>query len=112
MFFKKQDKLLDEADHELEIHDEDMCKCFPGKDIFNHLKNISFPRALLITMISLFLVALLTGVIKPYTWDWQKTSFTIGSVFALFVIVTVPDHFLDEHLWKHVIKKHFLRIFI
>jgi hypothetical protein len=112
VFFKKQDKLLDESDHELEIHDEDMCNCFPGKDILNHLKNISFPRALLITMISLFLIALLTGMIEPYDWNWQKSSFTIGSFFALFVIVTVPDHFLDEHLWKHVIKKHFLRIFI
>jgi hypothetical protein len=112
LFFKQQDKLLDEADHELEIHDEDMCQCFPGKDILTQLKNMSFPRALLITMISLFLVALLTGMIAPYDWDWQKTSFTIGSFFALFVIVTVPDHFLEEHLWKHVIKKHFMRIFI
>lgn len=111
LFFKRQDKLLDEADHELEIHDEDVCQCFPGKDIWGHLKNISFPRALLITMITLFLVALLIGMIEPYAWNWQKTSFTIGAFFALFVIVTVPDHFLDEHLWKHVIKKHFLRIF-
>jgi len=112
VFFKKQDKLLDDADHELEIHDEDVCQCFPGKEILSHLKNISFPRALLITMISLFIVALLTGMIEPYDWNWQKTSFTIGSFFALFVIITVPDHFLEEHLWKHVIKKHFLRIFV
>ncbi len=111
LFFKRQDKLLDEADHELEIHDEDVCQCFPGKAIWSHLKNISFPRALLITMITLFLVALLIGMIEPYAWNWQKTSFTIGALIALFVIVTVPDHFLDEHLWKHVIKKHFLRIF-
>jgi hypothetical protein len=111
LFFKRQDKLLDETDHELEIHDEDVCQCFPGAEIWNQLKSISFPRALLITMITLFLVALLMGMIKPYVWNWQKISFTIGAIFALFVIVTVPDHFLDEHLWKHVIKKHFLRIF-
>jgi hypothetical protein len=112
LLIKNQAALLDETDHELEIHDEDVCKCFPGKDIQNQLKNISFPRALLITMMILFLVALLTGMIEPHEWNWQKISFTIGASFALFVIVTVPDHFLDEHLWQHVIKKHFLRIFI
>jgi hypothetical protein len=112
VLFKNQNKLLDEADHELEIHDEDICNCFPGKEILNHLKNISFPRALLITMMVLFLVALLMGMIEPHEWNWQKISFSIGGSFALFVIVTVPDHFLDEHLWKHVIKQHFLRIFI
>jgi hypothetical protein len=112
VLFKNQSKLLDQTDHELEIHDEDICHCFPGKDILNHLRNISFPRALLITMMTLFLVALLMGMIEPHDWNWQKISFTIGGSFALFVIVTVPDHFLDEHLWQHVIKKHFLRIFI
>jgi hypothetical protein len=112
LLFKNQDRLLEEADHELEIHDEDICQCFPGKDILNHFKNISFPRALLITMMILFLVALLMGMIEPHEWNWQKVSFTIGASFALFVIVTVPDHFLEEHLWQHVIKKHFLRIFV
>jgi hypothetical protein len=112
IFFKKQDNLLPEADDELEIHDQDECTCFPGKDIIRQLKNISFSRALLICMVSLFLIALLTDMIEPYEWDWQKISLTVGSFFALFVIVTVPDHFLDEHLWKHVIKKHFLRIFL
>jgi hypothetical protein len=112
LLFKHQDRLLDEADHELEIHDEDICQCFPGKDILNQLKNMSFPRALLMTMMILFLVALLTGMIEPHEWNWQKVSFTLGASFALFVIVTVPDHFLEEHLWQHVIKKHFLRIFI
>jgi hypothetical protein len=112
VFFKKQNRLLDEEDHELEIHAEDICQCFPGKDILNHLKNMSFSRALLMTMMILFLVALLLGMIEPHEWNWQKISFTIGATFALFVIVTVPDHFLEEHLWKHVLKKHFLRIFI
>jgi len=112
LLFRNQDRLLDQTDHELEIHDADICQCFPGKEIFNQLKNISFPRALLITMMILFLVALLMGMIEPHEWNWQKISFTVGASFALFVIVTVPDHFLDEHLWQHVIKKHFLRIFI
>ena len=109
---RKQAADLMEADHELEVHDEDVCTCFPGKEIWTQLKYISFPRSLLVTMLILFLIALLFGVIGPPTWDWQKISFSIGTFIALFVITTVPDHFLEEHLWKHVLKKHFLRIFV
>ena len=30
---------------------------------------------------------------------------------ALFVILTVPDHFLDQHLWNHIARKHIPRVF-
>ena len=36
----------------------------------------------------------------------------VSNLFALFVVITVPDHFLEVHLWKHVLKKHLLRIFL
>ena len=29
----------------------------------------------------------------------------------MFIALTVPDHFLRKHLWGHVIRKHFLRVF-
>ena len=45
-------------------------------------------------------------------WNWKKITFTIGSIISLFIIITVPNHFLEEHLFKHVIKKHLLRIFL
>jgi hypothetical protein len=32
-------------------------------------------------------------------------------VFAGFVVTTVPDHFLRDHLWQHVVKNHVPRIF-
>jgi hypothetical protein len=112
LIFKKRYTLREEADHELEIHAEDECKCFPGEEIWSQLRNMSFPRALLITMITLFLFALIFNLIEPITWDWIKVTFLSGASFALFVILTVPDHFLEEHLWNHVLKKHFLRILI
>jgi hypothetical protein len=62
-------------------------------------------------MLTIFLGFLILGIIGPETWDWVKVTFLSGTLFASFVIVTVPDHFLEEHLWNHVLKKHFLRIF-
>ncbi len=107
---KRQESFLDTVDHELEIHPEDLSIYFSSKGTLQQLKSISFPRALLLTMLILFIVTILLDIIGPRTWDWQKTSFIIGACFAFFVIITVPDHFLEEHLWHHVLKRHFLRI--
>jgi hypothetical protein len=30
----------------------------------------------------------------------------------LVIVATVPDHFLEEHLWKHVVRGHVPRIFL
>jgi hypothetical protein len=38
--------------------------------------------------------------------------FFIGSLISIFIIITVPDHFLKEHIYKHIIKKHLLRVFL
>lgn len=44
--------------------------------------------------------------------SWIKITFMFISLIALFIIVTVPDHFLEEHLWNHIIKKHFIKVFL
>ena len=111
--FGSRDRVyLDGTDHDLEIHPEDLSGYFSFKRIIKHLQMISFPRALLVTMLLLFIVALLFDEIGPGIWDWQKFTFLTGALFAMLVVVSVPDHFLEEHLWDHVLKKHFLRIFI
>jgi len=110
--FPKQDKFLINEDHELEVHQADLCLCFSPKDILPQLRNISFPRALLIALFGGLLFALLTGMLGSGGWDWKRITFAIGAGFSLFVILTVPDHFLEQHLWEHVVKKHLLRIFL
>jgi hypothetical protein len=30
----------------------------------------------------------------------------------LFIFLTVPEHFLKEHLYRHILKKHLLRLFL
>jgi len=34
------------------------------------------------------------------------------SSISLFIVVTVPEHFLEKHLWEHVVKKHVPQIFL
>lgn len=44
--------------------------------------------------------------------SWMNVLFACLSVIMLCVIIFAPDHFIEEHLWHHVIKKHFLNIFL
>jgi hypothetical protein len=57
-------------------------------------------------------VALSIGILGGNIWNWKKIIFFVGSIISIFIILTVPDHFLKEHIWKHIIKKHFLRVFL
>jgi len=60
----------------------------------------------------LFAGAIAAGQIGPPAWNWIRVSLLTVSAASLFVVVTVPDHFLDEHLWRHVARKHVPRIFL
>ncbi len=109
VFFKKDFGLS----YRFEVHEEHAkCTCFGIRDIKDHLKNITFERFLLITGFLIFTVLLATGNIGMKTWDWKKITFLVGNIIVLFIVFTVPEHFLKEHLWNHIIKKHLLRVFI
>jgi hypothetical protein len=57
------------------------------------------------------MILLLSGDVGPDTWNWKRVIFLIVTTLELFMALTVPDHFLRKHLWGHVVRKHFLRIF-
>ena len=44
--------------------------------------------------------------------NWVSTTFLVLSLIALLIVATVPDHFLDEHLWHHLVKVHGWRILL
>ncbi len=94
------------------VHEREICKCFIPGLIIPQIKNISFERALLLLFTVVFMVFLVAGIIGPNEWDWKKITFLTGTMFLLFVFITVPEHFLKEHLYNHIMKKHLLRILL
>jgi hypothetical protein len=38
--------------------------------------------------------------------------FAVVSLFVVWFIATAPEHVVKEHLWEHIIRKHFLSIFL
>ena len=51
------------------------------------------------------------GEIKLLSEDWMNVLFAVLSLVVLCVIVRGSDHFVNEHLWHHVVCKHLPRIF-
>ena len=43
--------------------------------------------------------------------DWMNVLFAGLSVIVLFVLLFASDHFVEEYLWNHIVKKHLPVIF-
>lgn len=43
---------------------------------------------------------------------WLNIIFAVLSIFVLLRTLTAPEHFIKEHIWNHIIKKHALSIFL
>lgn len=106
----------------LDVHCEE---CLPGTDnqesigdIFRSVnfvenyKSLSFTRFLLIILIVSFLVLLTTGTIGPSSWNWKRITFLSLSICTLAIIAICSEHYLESHIWDHIIKKHLFRVFL
>lgn len=96
----------------LELHERDRCECFPRGRFLTQWTECSLARGTLVIVLALFLAGILAGQLGPAQWDWIRISLVTVSALALSVVVTVPDHFLEEHLWRHVAIKHAPRVFL
>jgi len=111
--FMKNRTLMPNKEAHIQLHLSDPhCSVFDKKLIMPQLRLITFERALLLFGNIAFIVGLLSGDLGMPDWSGTRTTFLIVSIFGLFLFTTTPDHFLRKHLWGHVIKKHFLKIFL
>ncbi|NOY36634.1 MAG: hypothetical protein GXO83_03575 [Chlorobi bacterium] len=98
---------------QLELHKGfEGCTCLNLKTLKQQLHNITTERVLMLLGFLIYLIFLIAGEIGPGKWNWVKVTFVILLSVTIFIIATVPDHFLSKHLWDHVVRKHLLRIFL
>ncbi len=100
------------AHNKFPLHKEEKCDCFPHNNPFSNFKKTSIPRILMIIIITIFLLGTISGEIGPQKWNWIKITIMLTSLIALFIVITVPEHFLEEHLWEHIVKVHIPKIFL
>ena len=99
-------------DNRFPIHEEDTCICFPRGQIMKLLQQSSMERILLIIIIVLLFAGISSGNIGPVKWNWIRITLLAGTLISLFIVSTVPEHFLKEHLWNHIVKVHIPKIFL
>jgi hypothetical protein len=95
----------------LEIHDQ-ACDCFPRGRILKQWRECIPARGILAVFLGLSVVAIVTGQVGPQEWNWIRQTLLVVSAVALFIVATVHDHFLEDHMWNHIAKKHIPRIFL
>jgi hypothetical protein len=94
------------------VHKADHCQCFPRGQIVAQWKHCTAARGTLSVSLALFVLAVIAGQMGPAQWNWIRLSLVLVSSVALFIVATVPDHFLEEHLWRHVVRGHAPRVFL
>lgn len=100
------------CEDDFSIHKAESCQCFDLPGIARQWRNCSAARGLLSGGLLLFMAAIAGGRIGPEEWNWIRVTLFSVSGLALFIAATVPDHFLDAHLWRHVVRGHAPRIFL
>ncbi len=132
MFFGKRFEFFCVPPGHMEVHkhEVDALSQTPST-ILQNLKKITFVRAVLIFGVILFLFGMVSGIFHHEHFDistlsgaqpqhdheeghhdinWIKITYFIVMGLALYIFLTSSNHFLEDHLWGHVIKKHFLKI--
>ncbi len=123
--FTKKKYIIREREPNFVIHSfETDCVKAKGGILINNFRKVSFNRALLLFGILIYFFVLITGYIGNHHQEsihnhgsnffrsWLNYTFLFIAFIALILVIIVSDHFLEEHLWGHVIKHHFLKIFL
>jgi len=111
-FYKPKRILKDIAAHDLPLHNEPECKCFQREKFWTYLFHPSLYRLSVTIIIISLMLGVVTGVLSANADLWIKVTLMLSFSFSLFVVISVPNHFLEDHIWKHIVRVHLPRIFL
>ncbi|PIU63302.1 MAG: selenocysteine protein [Armatimonadetes bacterium CG07_land_8_20_14_0_80_40_9] len=94
----------------LDVHPEDGILSLG--EIVEHIKKISLVRFLLLTLLVVFIYGFTSGIIGPKDWNWERITFVLLLSLTVFMVITMPEHYLEEHIWGHTVKEHLWRVFL
>lgn len=100
-----------------------------SKPSLKNLKHASAERIALLLGVVIFIIALAFGLLEQdhghehdvieaashiniFDEYWMNLFFAVISLVVVWFIATVNEHVVKEHLWNHVVRKHFLNIFL
>jgi len=93
------------------VHYEEECHCFEP-EVLKKFPKLSLPRYALLVFLFITLLGIGMGIAGPETWNWQRITLFSLLVITTFIVATVPDHYLREHIWEHIVKRHLWQVFL
>lgn len=92
-------------------------------------RHLSWKRALMFVGLALFIAALVTGQLEHehnaeniaghvhgkmnfLSEEWMYWMFGVLGLIVLVVLVRGSDHFVEEHLWHHIVCRHLPAVFL
>lgn len=110
IIFKNQ-KAAEHCCDGLVVHEEIPFSHYTAGNIISLWKNLTLSRASLMSLLAVALLMILAGFFHQEE-GFIKIALPVIIGIAIIIVAIVPEHFLQEHLWEHVIKKHLVRIFV
>ena len=96
----------------LEVHERVEGPVLDRSLIVRQWKDCTAARGVLAVTLALLIAGVASGQVETEGWNSVRIMLLISSAIALFIVATVSDHFLEEHLWRHVAKRHLPSIFL
>lgn len=96
----------------LELHEDESFGWVPGAQIWDEWKHLSLQRGVLVAGLGLFVFFMATGHIAADEDTWLRVTLFLVAAVGLYIVVAVPEHFLEKHLWDHLAKRHLPAIFL
>ena len=101
----------------------------PEKPSLKNMRHASAERIALLLGVLIFIIALAFGLLEHdheheheaaevashidiFDEYWMNLFFAVVSLLVVWFIATANEHIVKEHLWEHVVRKHFLNIFL
>ena len=104
-----------------ELHEDD---CHHGHDHHEdheHKRHFGWKRLVMFLGVAIFIAALVSGILEEeepgpegigfLKEEWMFWLFGALSLVVLAALVFASDHFVEEHLWEHIVCKHLPSIF-
>jgi hypothetical protein len=103
---------LDPACEKLELHENESFGWAPDAGIWDEWRSLSMQRGVMVGGLALFIFFMATGHAAADEETWLRITLLLVAVVGLYIVATVPEHFLEEHLWDHVVKRHLPAVFL
>ncbi|MGE5356425.1 MAG: putative manganese transporter [Deltaproteobacteria bacterium] len=100
------------TENNLPIHQHEKCTSYNFNELKNNIFNPSPVRFIVSLLFTLLLAGIVYGFFMKEAETWMFFTVGIASIIVLLIILSVPKHFIEEHVWNHIIKVHLPKILI